>query len=107
MLQPGRGVARGLPSWLIENAGPWPPAEHGGPGAFSLGEAKVDVGSEEPRVAVFFHQAVDFALRRIEAGIRRRSHGLLDGHLGGIVDVDLKNKSHYYQYVEWMWLNNP
>lgn len=63
---PGWGFARGLAS-LVENAGTWPSAEHGGPRAFPLGEVQINVRVEEPGVWVLFHQAVDLQLGRFEA----------------------------------------
>lgn len=92
-LQPG-SCALGT---FIENKGARPSPDHSW-WASSLGQGQVDVRVEESWVAVSFHQAVDFILRSIKAGLSCLKDVLLDRGLGWVVNVDLSGKvCIYYQ----------
>lgn len=124
-LQPG-SCAFGT---VIENKGARPPPDHSW-WASSLGQGQVDVGVEESGIAVSFHQAVDFILRRIKAGPSWLKDVLLNGDFGWVVYVDLRDKVYinygivltkiqFYQeivhcderhdtwsYARWEWCRN-
>lgn len=86
-LQPG--------SWafitFIENKGARPSPDHSWLGS-SFGQGQIHVWGEESGVAVSFHQAVDFTLRHIKAGLSWLKDILLNGDLGWVVYVDLRDK---------------